>query len=146
MSSFHRNTRKFSKGLRGKVLPANKKKTPEVSRQVHKPKSFSAAIARREAKAVQVIIQELRTPGYDASEGDLISVVKSRVNLHNGRIASLIHKLVNNKFLVDVSGSYRRGVRIFKLKASYLNRRFQDLCQEIYRKIFGFRAQQLSLV
>jgi len=146
MSSFHRNSREFSRGIRGKVLPANKKKKAEASKKVHKTKSFGAAIARREAIAIQVIVQELKTPGYDASEGDLISVVKSRVNLHNGRISSLIHKLVNNKFLVDVSGSYRRGVRIFMLKASYLNRRFQDLCREIYRKIFGFRAQQLSLV
>ena len=140
MSQFHAH-----RSNRGKALHPNKKEETAPKR-VHRLKSFSGAIVRREAIAIQVIVEELKTPGYDSSEGDLVGVVKRKVNLHEGRISTLIHKLVNNKFLVDVSGEYRRGVRILKLKASYLNRRFKDLCQEIYRKIFGFRAQQFSLV
>ncbi|MFA6297104.1 MAG: hypothetical protein WC629_00920, partial [Candidatus Paceibacterota bacterium] len=101
MSQFHQNP-----SHHGKVLPPNKKKKPEKrQKHVHERKSLSDAIARREAVAVRIIIEELQTSGYDASEGDLISMVRCRVNLHQDRISSVINKLVSSKFLVNIVGT-----------------------------------------
>ena len=88
-------------------------------------------IRRREARALKVILEELRT-SVEYTTSELIGVVRTKVsNLKTKRVESILKRLLCKEVLSeDAWGT-------LTLASNYIRRQFQDAFVFLQKKLFG---------